>query len=147
MRIVCLNGWGGKLSDQVQAYLREISPDVLCMQEVVHSPTAEKEWLASRDGDHVLPQRANFFRDVRKALPGHFAVFCPAAQGVLWDEDEPSPSQGWGLATFVRADVPVVAQAQGFVHKTFSPYKYGRHPGRATPTRCGFMTMTGVRLS
>jgi hypothetical protein len=61
------------------------------------------------------------------ALPDHVAVFCPAARGVLWDGDEVIPSQ-WGLATFVHKSLPVVAQAQGFVHRSFSPHGFGDHP-------------------
>ena len=37
------------------------------------------------------------------------------------------PSQ-WGLATFVRRDLPVIGQVQGFVHKGFEPDGYGDHP-------------------
>lgn len=124
---MCLNGWGGKLHEPLLAYLRSSAPDILCLQEVVHSPDSEKEWLTYRDRDHVLPQRANFFADVAAALPDHKAVFCPAAQGVLWDEDRPVASQ-WGLATFVRRAIPITEQAQGFVHKAFSPFGYGDHP-------------------
>ncbi len=124
---MCLNGWGGTLHDQLVAYLRAESPDVLCLQEVVHTPGASKDTLIYRDGDHVLPQRANLFRDVAGALPDHVATFCPAAQGVLWDGGEQIASQ-WGLATFVRKSFPIVAQHQGFVHKSFSPNGYGEHP-------------------
>jgi len=127
VEIMCLNGWGGKLHDQVLPYIETSAPDVLCLQEVVHSPTSDKDWLTYRDGDHILPQRANFFLDVSRALPDHVAVFCPAAQGVLWDEDQPIPSQ-WGLATFVHKSVPIIGQVQGFVHKDFSPVGYGDHP-------------------
>ena len=127
MRIMCLNGWGGKLHEPLIAYLGAALPDVLCLQEVVHTPASAKDWLTYRDGDHVLPQRANFFRDVAAALPEHVATFCAAAEGVLWDGAETVPSQ-WGLATFVRASLPVIGQAQGFVHKGFSPYGYGDHP-------------------
>lgn len=124
---MCLNGWGGTLHDDLCAYLAREMPDVLCLQEVVHTPATAKAWLTYRDGDHVLPQRANFHRDVCAILPEHAAVFCPAAQGVLWDGEEAIPSQ-WGLATFVHARFPVIAQAQGFVHKDFSPDGYGEHP-------------------
>ncbi|SMY07160.1 hypothetical protein [Flavimaricola marinus] len=93
MRIICLNGWGGKLHAELVAYVGAEQPDVLCLQEVVHSPQTDQEWLTYRDGDHVLPQRANFFSDVCKALPDHVATFCPAAQGVLWDGDVAIPSQ------------------------------------------------------
>ncbi|APH71087.1 endonuclease/exonuclease/phosphatase family protein [Aquibium oceanicum] len=127
MRIMCLNGWGGKLHESLIAYVSDASPDVLCLQEVVHTPSTTEAWLEYRDGDHVLPQRANFFRDVAKALPNHAATFCPAAQGVLWDGAEAVPSQ-WGLATFVRGSFPVIGQIQAFVHKDFSPDGYGDHP-------------------
>ena len=127
MRILCLNGWGGKLHDALVDYVVAAAPDVLCLQEVVHTPAADKDVLDYRDGDHVLPQRTNFFRDVAAALPGHTAIFCPASQGVLWDDDNSLPSQ-FGLATFVRADYPIIGQIQAFVHKAFSPDGYGDHP-------------------
>jgi endonuclease/exonuclease/phosphatase family metal-dependent hydrolase len=127
VRIMTLNGWGGRLIDPLLTYLRDDPPDVLCLQEVVHTPTTAQDWLTYRDGDHRLPQRANFFHDVAHTLPDHVAMFCPAAQGVLWDGDRQVPSQ-FGIATFVHRSLPVIAQAQGFVHKAFSPHGYGDHP-------------------
>ncbi len=127
MKIMCLNGWGGKLCDELLPYLAATDPDVLCLQEVVHSPATKRDWLTYRDGDHVLPQRANFFQDVCRVLPDHAATFCPAAQGVLWDEDQVVPSQ-WGLATFVRKSIPIIGQVQDFVHKSYAPDGYGDHP-------------------
>ena len=118
MRIICLNGWGGKLHGEILGYLSTQAPDVLCLQEVVHSPATDLDWLTYRDGSHVLPQRANFFRDVCAVLPDHVATFCPAAQGVLWDAENPVASQ-WGLATFVHKSHPIIGQVQGFVHKRF----------------------------
>jgi endonuclease/exonuclease/phosphatase family metal-dependent hydrolase len=131
MRIMCLNGWGGTLHDPLIAYLRGTCPDVLCLQEVVHTPATDKAALVYRDGDHVLPQRPNLFRDVAAALPNHVATFCPAAQGVLWDGEQPIASQ-WGLATFVNGRFPIVSQHQGFVHKAFAPHGYGAHPRSRT---------------
>ncbi|MBX3568485.1 MAG: endonuclease/exonuclease/phosphatase family protein [Rhizobiaceae bacterium] len=127
MRLMCLNGWGGTLFAELQDYVRTQAPDVLCLQEAVHSPATDRPWLTYRDGDHVLPQRANFFRDVWDALPDHTATFCPAASGVLWDGDTPVLSQ-WGLATFVSRSLPVIAQAQDFVFKSYAPCGYGDHP-------------------
>ncbi len=134
MKIMCLNGWGGKLHEELVSYVAKSAPDVLCLQEVVHSPASERDWLTYRDGDHILPQRANFFRDVARALPDHTATFCPAAQGVLWDEDQSIPSQ-WGLATFVHKSIPIIGQVQGFVHKSYSPVGYGDHP-RSRSAHC-----------
>jgi endonuclease/exonuclease/phosphatase family metal-dependent hydrolase len=127
LKVLCLNGWGGKLSEELLPYIKSTAPDILCLQEVVHSPASDKSWLTYRDGDHILPQRANFFRDVCDALPDHLGLFCPAAQGVLWDEETAVPSQ-WGLATFVHRDFPIIGQVQGFVHKDFSSDGYGDHP-------------------
>ena len=127
MRVMCLNAWGGTLHAPLFAYLATESPDVVCLQEVVHTPASSQDTLIYRDGDHVLSQRANLFREVAALLPDHVAIFCPAAQGVLWDEDRAVASQ-WGLATFVHRALPIVAQAQGFVYKTFSPHGYGEHP-------------------
>ena len=124
---MCLNGWGGKLHSDVLPYLRDTAPDILCLQEVVHTPASSKDWLTYRDGAHVLPQRANFFRDVASALPEHIAVFCPAAQGVLWEGETSIPSQ-WGLATFVHRALPIIGQVQVFVHKGYSANGYGEHP-------------------
>ncbi|MCZ7469460.1 endonuclease/exonuclease/phosphatase family protein [Agrobacterium sp. O3.4] len=131
MRLICLNGWGGKLHDELVPYLSSSDPDILCLQEVVHKPDATQDWLSYRDHGIDLPQRANFLRDIADALPDHLAVFCPAAQGDLWDGDIRYPSQ-WGLATFVRRSIAIVAQAQGFVHGTFSADGYGDHPRSRT---------------
>ncbi|WP_417587056.1 endonuclease/exonuclease/phosphatase family protein [Pararhodobacter oceanensis] len=127
MHILCLNGWGGKLHDQLLPYLQSTAPDILCLQEVVHTPQTEADWLTYRDGDHILPQRARLYDEVRAALPDHWAMFCPAAQGELWDGETPVPSQ-WGLATLVSPALTVIGQVQGFVHKDFSPQGYGAHP-------------------
>ncbi len=124
---MCLNGWGGKLYHKLLPFLVKQSPDILCLQEVVYSPATSKDWLTYRDGDHVLHQRANFLMDVENVLPKHTAIFCPAAQGVLWDGEVKIPSQ-WGLATFVSRSFPIIAQSQGFVHKSYSPHEYGKHP-------------------
>jgi endonuclease/exonuclease/phosphatase family metal-dependent hydrolase len=127
MDILCLNGWGGTLHEALIPYLRDAAPDILCLQEVVHTPSADKDWLTYRDGDHILPQRARLFAEVCAALPDHWPMFCPAAQGVLWDDAASVPSF-WGLATFVRRSFPVIGQVQGFVHKDYSADGYGEHP-------------------
>src|SRR5262245_7946242 len=127
MRIISLNAWGGRLHDALIPYLVEADPDVLCLQEVVHTPAADAEWLVYRDQGAELLQRANLFRDVRNALPSHQAMFCPAAQGDLHDGDRPVPSE-WGLATFVRNRFPIIGQAQDFVHGAFAASGWGDHP-------------------
>lgn len=127
MQIMSLNGWGGKLHDQLIAYLTKIQPSILCLQEVVHTPASPKDWLTYRDTGINLPQRARLYDEICAALPEHTASFFPAAQGDLWDEETRYPSQ-WGLATFVHSSLATIGQAQGFVHKTFSANGYGDHP-------------------
>jgi endonuclease/exonuclease/phosphatase family metal-dependent hydrolase len=127
MKIMSLNAWGGVLHDTLIAFLAETDPDILCLQEVIRTPDAKRDWLVYRDGDHILDQRANVFDDVCRALPHHAAYFCPAARGVLWD-DETEVASFWGLATFIRRSLTVIGQGQSFVHKDFSPHGYGDHP-------------------
>lgn len=127
IKIVSLNAWGGRLHDALLTFLQAEAPDILCLQEVVHSPETSMETLTYRDGNHVLVQRANLFREVCAVLPDHQATFCPAAEGVLWDQATAVPSQ-WGLATFVHRDLHLIGQVQGFVHKDFSANGYGEHP-------------------
>ena len=127
MRILSLNAWGGTLAGPLLDYLRSDPPEVICLQEIVHSPGSDAETLTYRDGDHVLPQRANLLRDLRRALPDHAATFCPAARGDLWDGPARIDSF-WGLATFVSDRLPVIAQVQGFVFKAYSANGYGDHP-------------------
>ncbi|MCU0902243.1 MAG: endonuclease/exonuclease/phosphatase family protein [Tabrizicola sp.] len=131
MQIISLNAWGGICHARLLPWIAATRPDVLCLQEVIHSPVPAPDWLTYRDGDHVLPQRANLFAEVAAVLPDHVATFCPAAQGELWDNDRALPSQ-WGLATFVHRRFPVIGQAQGFVHKGWSAHGYGDHPRSRT---------------
>ncbi len=131
MKLVCLNGWGGALHGPLINWLAKEQPDVLCLQEVVHSPATALDWLTYRDGGLALPQRANLLREVARALPDHFVTFCPAALGTLWDDDRAVPSF-WGLATFVHQTLAVVAQSHGFVHKSFSADGFGDHPRSRT---------------
>ncbi|MEM9522484.1 MAG: endonuclease/exonuclease/phosphatase family protein [Pseudomonadota bacterium] len=127
MRVLCLNGWGGRLHDRLFSYLKETDPDVLCLQEVVHAPSSPRDWLTYRDSHLELPQRAHFFTEVSQVLPDHQAAFCPATQGELWD-GKTRHAALWGLATFVRRSIPIIGQRHDFVHGTFSADGYGEHP-------------------
>jgi endonuclease/exonuclease/phosphatase family metal-dependent hydrolase len=127
MQITCLNGWGGRLYEELVSYLAASQPDVLCLQEVVHTPDSTEPWLVYCDLGMELPQRANLFAEIRDILPNHVAVFCPCAQGELWRGNERIASQ-WGIATYVHRSLPIIAQIQAFVHGAFSPCGYGDHP-------------------
>jgi endonuclease/exonuclease/phosphatase family metal-dependent hydrolase len=127
MRILSLNAWGGRIYEPMMRYLSDMNPDVLCLQEVVHTPASSAEWLSYRDQDLELPQRANLFREISSVFPEHQAFFCPAARGDLHDGDRVVPSE-WGLATFVRRTISVIGQKQDFVHGEFSASGWGAHP-------------------
>ncbi len=108
-------------------YLRDTDPDVLCLQEVTHVTGYDGDWLTFREGDFELPQRTSLLEDVAEVLPRHRAFFAPAARGPLYDGDRQVMSE-WGLATFVRQDLPVIGQAQGFIHGDFPLAGFGEHP-------------------
>lgn len=127
MRLLSLNCWGGRLGRPLVEYLRSAQADVVCLQEVVHAPGCPHEWLTYRDDGVELLQWANLFREVSHALPSHQAFFCAAANGDLFYGDEPVGTE-WGLATFVRRDLVVIGQAQGFVHGDYAAAGWGPHP-------------------
>ncbi|MCF3642106.1 endonuclease/exonuclease/phosphatase family protein [Rhizobium sp. TRM95111] len=127
MKILSLNVWGGLVHGPLLAYLAAADADVCCLQEVSRAPAARSDWLTYRDGDHVLQQRANLYREIKAALPAHEAFFCPTARGALLDGDRPCP-QEFGIATFVRETIPVLGQVQDFVHGAFSADGFGPHP-------------------
>lgn len=127
MHLMMLNAWGGRLYDQLLPYLTSADPDVLCLQEVVHTPASSAPWLEYRDAERTLPQRANLLAEVAAILPNHVVTFCPAARGHLFDGALAVPSFS-GIATFVRQTHPIVGQVQDFVHDDFLPDRYGIHP-------------------
>jgi hypothetical protein len=49
MRILSLNAWGGRLSKRLIPFLTEVDADILCLQEVTHTPASETEWFVCRD--------------------------------------------------------------------------------------------------
>ncbi|WP_191969513.1 endonuclease/exonuclease/phosphatase family protein [Neorhizobium galegae] len=127
LRLISLNAWGGRVHAPLMQYLKVADPDVLCLQEVTHVASYDGGWLTFREGDFELPQRASLLEDVTEILPGHRAFFAPAARGPLYDGDRQVMSE-WGLATFVREDLSVIGQAQGFIHGDFPLSGFGDHP-------------------
>lgn len=147
MRITILNTWGGRLYDDLRAALVADPSDIFCLQEIVHSPTSPKDWLTYRDTGIELAQRAKLFEDLCDALPDHHGIFCPAAQGELFDVDTAIPSQ-WGLATFIHKRHILIGQMQDLVFGAFSANGYGRHPrSRSAHVIRVFDTETGVPIT
>lgn len=134
-RILSLNAWGGRLNEELIAYLTMADADVFCLQEIVNAPPDAPDWLYYRDGDLVLPQRAHLFDDICAALPGHRGAFFPAARGELSDHLHHPVTAEFGLATFVRRSHAVIAGAAGFIHGGFGAEGWGEHP-RARNAHC-----------
>jgi len=126
-RIVSLNTGGGRLHAPLMRYLSGCGADLLCLQEMVHTPEARAEWLTYRGHGPDLPQRANLHREIAALLPRHLAWFAPAARGPLHDGDRLVRSQ-FGLSTFLDDRHAVLAEALDFVHGAFSPHGWGDHP-------------------
>ena len=127
MRIVSLNAWAGRLHAPLLDYLTTVDADIFCLQEVSRTPAARTDWLTYREPGLELPQRANFFDEVAAILPGHDGLFAPTATGPLYDGQTAIASQ-FGLASFVRKSLPIIAQAVDFVHGQYTPQGWGEHP-------------------
>jgi endonuclease/exonuclease/phosphatase family metal-dependent hydrolase len=127
LSIISLNAWGGRLHAPLMRYIADANPDVLCLQEVSRTVAAPAEWLVYREPGLELPQRADLFQEVSRALPDHDAFFFPAASGKLFHGDKPISSQ-FGLGTFVRESHPVIGEAMDFLHGVFTPDGWGEHP-------------------
>lgn len=127
LTILSLNAWGGRVHRPLIDYLATVDADIVCLQEVTRTPGAANDWLVYRDGSLELPQRANLFAEIAAILPGHDGIFAPVARGELFDGSGTIGSE-FGLATFVRRSLPVIAQAQDFVHGGFTADGWGAHP-------------------
>ncbi|MEO0937671.1 MAG: endonuclease/exonuclease/phosphatase family protein [Pseudomonadota bacterium] len=131
MRVLCLNCWGGTLADALLDYIASTGADVLCLQEVIHTPSAPAQVLTYRDAFRTLPQRARLLDELSAVLPDHHVTFCPTARGPLWHGDTAYPSL-WGIATFTRKSLPVIAQTSRFVHGAFGEDGFGDEPRSRT---------------
>ena len=118
MRIVSLNAWGGAMFDSLIEWLACCGADVLCLQEVTRTPRLDG-WTRFTDAERQLPQRANLFDDVRRALPRHQAHFVASDAGPVVDGDGSVRQQDFGLAMFIDERIPVIGQEASFVHGSF----------------------------
>jgi Endonuclease/Exonuclease/phosphatase family len=120
MRLISLNAWGGRLIDPLRHFIRDMNPDILCLQEVTRAIDPSPDMLIFRGGGDDLLQHADLFEEVRKILPAHSAQFYPATMGKLFDPQGRPFKSMFGLATFVRPSLALLGQELGFVHGAFS---------------------------
>lgn len=109
MKLIPLNIWGGRLFEPLMAFLRERAggTDILCFQEVFHTPTDRKT-----DAEGA---RVNILAEIKEVLPGFQAFYAPA--------QENCDSLGFvdynlslGLAMFVRKEIKVEEHGDTFVY-------------------------------
>lgn len=124
MRILSLNAWGGALFDGLAAWLDSCDADLLCLQEVTHTPTATG-WTRFEDAERSLPQRADLLTDVRSRLPRHHGLFCANDSGPVLDQDGRAHRQDFGVATFVSRTLPQVGLRAAFVHGRYTEHRDG----------------------
>lgn len=113
-----VNTWGGALFDAFAGWLPGAGADVVCLQEVTRTPGLSG-WTRFSDGEHSLPQRADLFDDVRRALPGHQAIFVAGDSGPVHDGSGGRHRQDFGVATLIGGHLPVVGVESAFVHGNF----------------------------
>ncbi|OZC61778.1 endonuclease [Rhodococcus sp. 15-725-2-2b] len=118
MKIISINAWGGAMFDELVAWLDTVDAEVICLQEVTRTPH-RSGWATFADGERTLPQRLNLFDDVSAALPGYTPYFVANDTGPVTDGEGVELRQDFGIATWVRDDVPVVGLDARFVHSRF----------------------------
>jgi endonuclease/exonuclease/phosphatase family metal-dependent hydrolase len=121
VRILSLNAWGGAMFGTLWPWLQSIDVDVLCFQEVTRTAGLEG-WTTFADGERTLPQRADLFRDLQRALPGHQGYFVASDSGPVTDAHGRPWQQDFGVATFVHMRVSLIGAASSFVHGNFTSH-------------------------
>jgi endonuclease/exonuclease/phosphatase family metal-dependent hydrolase len=131
VRIISLNAWGGAMFDELARWLDTCDADILCLQEVTHTP-AVRGWTRFDDAERSLPQRADLLADVRARLPHHHGLFTASDSGPVQGHDHRSHQQDFGVATFVAETLPVVGMRSAFVHGGYVEY-HDRWPSDGRP--------------
>jgi endonuclease/exonuclease/phosphatase family metal-dependent hydrolase len=129
VRLVSINAWGGAMYGRFAAWLPQITPDVLCVQEVTHTH-GHTGWTAFDDGDHALPQRADLLADIRGLLPRHHAFFAAGDAGPVRDATGVDHQQEFGVGTFVHESISVTDVVTRFVHDQFTRHERWPSTGR-----------------
>ena len=127
MQITSLNGWGGRLYENSLSYLAASQPDVLCLQEVVHTPDSTGAVARSIAISDRPPAEGRIFsRRFREILPRprRRLLSNRAGRAVARKRAGSRRNGGWRPSSIGRSRSS--PRVQGFVHGTFSPVRLWR---------------------
>ncbi len=137
--------WGGKLHDALLPYLAATAPDILCLQEVIHSPSSEKDWLTIVMRSHPAATRQPVSRCCGCTAMACSDLLPRCARGTL----------GWrgfnsiavGPRDICSSFFPDHRTGAGLRSQGLFPVGYGDHRVRAAHMVFGSGTMTQPTLS
>lgn len=109
------------MHEMLVPWLQGLDADVICLQEVTRTPHVSG-WATFADGERTLPQRLNLLDDVSSSLLGYQPHFVANDAGPVTDGDGTERQQDFGIATWVKADFPVVSIESRAVHSQFVDY-------------------------
>jgi endonuclease/exonuclease/phosphatase family metal-dependent hydrolase len=100
MKIVSINAYGGKITELLLQFLKKHSDvDIFCFQEVYHNAQG-KDMIWGTLGSNL-----NLLGDIKTTLPNYDPYYRPHLED--W----------WGLAMFIKKELPVFEEGENFVHK------------------------------
>lgn len=125
MKILCLNTWGGRLTDPLVAFLKQHDDvDVFCFQEVYNEAHGKDTiWLDTN---------LDLLTDLKRALPNYYCYY------------DPHLSDYWGLAMFIKKGHVVKEQGEWFVHK-HKGHDYEREKIGHTAKNVQYVTLEDVK--
>lgn len=116
MKVVSLNAWGGKAGTEglLEFFRAHADVDIFCLQEIFDGGEEFRGMPAARFSLETFDPK--LLHKISDALPGHQAFFRPHFADVF------------GLATFVRKELSVVAEGEKSIYREkgyYSPENIG----------------------
>lgn len=98
MKLITLNAWGGRMRDEINAFVTKTSADIYCFQEVYHKAQGKDTiFLDNTDFDHLSYLKAH--------MQGYECLY------------HPHLGDWWGLAMFIKKGIPIIDSGEVYVHK------------------------------
>jgi exonuclease III len=98
MKLITLNTWGGRRSDEINLFLQKHADvDIFCLQEVHHNAKDKEVLFKEVNLEHL--------DTLKNQLPGYQYLF------------HPHIGDWWGLAMFIKKDIQIIDSGEVFVHK------------------------------